>query len=142
MAEVAERIEGVVVGVLMGMDGAVPLVVFAGNLEAAAVPARTLSALGYEDIGAEVALLFEEGDPRRPLVVGRIVERACHLLLRTGLPLRLSDAAGLRTRRRRSAPCARIAAGRIPQRLCRLLHTVGDSLTFELFAHAGRGGLA
>ena len=74
MAEVAERIEGVVVGVLMGMDGAVPLVVFAGNLEAAAVPARTLSALGYEDIGAEVALLFEEGDPRRPLVVGRIVE--------------------------------------------------------------------
>jgi uncharacterized protein involved in type VI secretion and phage assembly len=25
-------------------------------------------------VGAEVALLFQEGDPRRPLIVGRIVE--------------------------------------------------------------------
>jgi uncharacterized protein involved in type VI secretion and phage assembly len=49
-------------------------VVFAGNPEAAAVPARSLAALDYAAIGAEVALLFEDGDPRRPLIVGRIVE--------------------------------------------------------------------
>lgn len=74
MAEVVERIEGVVVGVLLGFEGDHPLVVFAGNPSEAAIPARTLAPLGYEDIGAEVALLFEQGDARRPLVVGRIVD--------------------------------------------------------------------
>jgi hypothetical protein len=74
MAEVRERIEGVVIGVLMGFEGGAPLVVFAGNPSEAAVPARTLAALDYGAIGAEVALLFEAGDPARPLIVGRIVE--------------------------------------------------------------------
>ena len=36
-------------------------------------PARTTAALTPDDVGREVALLFEGGDPARPLVVGRLV---------------------------------------------------------------------
>jgi hypothetical protein len=70
----AIRIDGVVIGVLMGFaaDG-VPLVVFPGNPSEAALPARTTAALTPEDVGREVALLFEGGDPALPLVVGRLV---------------------------------------------------------------------
>ena len=66
MTETLERIEGVVIGVLMGFDADAPLVVFAGNPREAAVPARSLAALDYAAIGAEVALLFEDGDPLAP----------------------------------------------------------------------------
>jgi hypothetical protein len=76
MSDTLERIEGVVIGVLMGFDDGRPLVVFAGNPRAAAVPARSLAELDYAAIGAEVALLFEAGDPARPLIVGRIVDPA------------------------------------------------------------------
>ena len=74
MSEVRERIEGVAIGVLMGLEDGVPLVVFPGNPREAAIRARSLAALDYGMIGAEVALLFEGGDPERPLIVGRIVE--------------------------------------------------------------------
>jgi hypothetical protein len=74
MAETAQRIEGVAIGVLMGFEGGAPLVVFPGNPCEAAVPARSLAPLDYGMIGAEVALLFEGGDPFRPLIVGRLVE--------------------------------------------------------------------
>lgn len=73
MDEVRERIDGVAIGMLLGFVDGRPLVVFPGNRAAAGVPARSLAPLGPEDLGAEVALLFEEGDPGRPLVVGRIV---------------------------------------------------------------------
>ena len=76
MAKVRERIEGVVIGVLMGFDGGRPLVVFSGNPKETALPARSLVELLPQAIGAEVALLFQEGDPGRPLIVGRIVEPA------------------------------------------------------------------
>ena len=53
---------GVVIGVLMGFaaDGA-PLVVFAGNREDMAVPVRTTARRGTDDVGRDVALLFEGG---------------------------------------------------------------------------------
>ncbi|MCT7374152.1 DUF6484 domain-containing protein [Chelativorans salis] len=76
MAKVRERIEGVVIGVLMGFDGAKPLVVFAGNPKETALPARSLVELSPEALGAEVALLFEGGNPAKPLIVGRIVAPA------------------------------------------------------------------
>ncbi|MFO1049136.1 MAG: DUF6484 domain-containing protein [Geminicoccaceae bacterium] len=68
------RIDGVVIGVLMGFaaDGA-PLVVYPGNQAEAAVPARSTAVLAPDDVGREVALLFEGGDPARPLVVGRLI---------------------------------------------------------------------
>ncbi|HRO10394.1 DUF6484 domain-containing protein [Amaricoccus sp.] len=76
MTTTLERIDGVVIGALVGFEAEVPLVVFAGNPRDAAVPARTLAPLDYAAIGAEVALLFEAGDPARPLIVGRIVDPA------------------------------------------------------------------
>jgi hypothetical protein len=74
MSSVLERIEGVVIGMFLGFDGESPLVVFPGNPQETAIPARSLTELNSAMIGAEVALLFQEGDPGRPLIVGRIVE--------------------------------------------------------------------
>lgn len=75
MAELLNRIDGVVIGVFLGFDGERPLVVFPGNPRQTAMPARSLAELAAEMIGAEVALLFEGGDPERPLIVGRVVGR-------------------------------------------------------------------
>ncbi|WFP62582.1 DUF6484 domain-containing protein [Mesorhizobium sp. WSM4904] len=69
-----ERIEGVVIGVFLGFSNDGPLVVFPGNPKDTALPARSLAELTSEMIGSEVALLFQEGDVTRPLIVGRIVE--------------------------------------------------------------------
>ncbi len=67
------RIDGVVIGVLMGIDtSGAPLVVFPGNLCEAAVPAKSTLPLERGDIGAELALMFEAGDARRPIVMGRM----------------------------------------------------------------------
>lgn len=74
MTRTIKRIEGVVIGVFLGFDGAAPLVVFPGNPRDTALAARSLAELSADMVGAEVALLFEGGDPGRPLIVGRIVE--------------------------------------------------------------------
>ncbi|ESY73602.1 hypothetical protein X743_11880 [Mesorhizobium sp. LNHC252B00] len=74
MARTKERIEGVVIGVFLGFGQEAPLVVFPGNPNETAMPARSLAELTSDMIGVEVALLFQDGDPNRPLIVGRIVE--------------------------------------------------------------------
>lgn len=72
--DAAPRIDGVMVGALVGFapDGR-PMVVFPGNPGEGALAARSTAVLGPSDLGASVALLFEGGDPLRPLVVGRLV---------------------------------------------------------------------
>jgi hypothetical protein len=74
MSDVLERIEGVVIGLLLGFDDGAPLVVFPGNPREEALRARSLAELTPAMVGAEVALLFEGGDPTRPLIVGRVVD--------------------------------------------------------------------
>ncbi|MBZ9734245.1 MULTISPECIES: D-lyxose/D-mannose family sugar isomerase [unclassified Mesorhizobium] len=76
MSEVMSRIDGVVIGLFLGFDDARPLVVFPGNPKEAALPARSLAELSSGMIGSEIALLFENGDPLKPLIVGRIVDPA------------------------------------------------------------------
>lgn len=74
MTKTLRRIEGVAIGIFLGFDADSPLVVFPGNPQETAMPARSVAELTSEMIGAEVALLFQEGDPNRPLIVGRIVD--------------------------------------------------------------------
>jgi hypothetical protein len=76
MGNVVERIYGVVIGLFLGFDDQGPLVVFPGNPEDVALRARSLVELDQAMIGSEVALLFQDGDPRHPLIVGPIVEPA------------------------------------------------------------------
>jgi hypothetical protein len=68
------RLDEVVLGVLVGFtDSGAPLVDFPGNPQDNAVSARTTVELSQEDIGREVALLFEKADPRKPILIGPIV---------------------------------------------------------------------
>jgi hypothetical protein len=69
-------VDGVVIGLLLGFEKDAPLVVFPGNPQDHAVVARSLTRLSAEDVGSEVALLFEDGDLERPLIIGRIIEPA------------------------------------------------------------------
>jgi hypothetical protein len=72
--DVARRLDGVVVGALVGFtDLGAPLVDFPGNLQDNAISARTTAELSSDDVGREVALLFEEADPSRPILIGPIV---------------------------------------------------------------------
>jgi uncharacterized protein DUF6484 len=66
------RVAGAVVGVLIGFqdDGRTPLVIFPGQAGDAATPARTAQDLYRAHIGRDVVLVFENADPRRPIIVG------------------------------------------------------------------------
>lgn len=67
------RIDGIAIGILSGFnERREPLVVFPGNGEAVARVARSTVALVAEDAGCEIALMFENGDPSSPLIIGRI----------------------------------------------------------------------
>ena len=65
--------EGTRVGRLIGFRGTYePLVTYPGQPGSAALGARAAVDLCPEHIGQEVVLVFEDGDPRRPLVAGRV----------------------------------------------------------------------
>lgn len=72
--DIKNRLDGVVIGLLMGFSDGAPLVVFPCNTKDHAIPARSLTPLSGDDTGTEVALLFEDGDLARPLIIGRIIE--------------------------------------------------------------------
>ena len=69
------RLDGVVIGALVGFaEDGVPLVDFSGNPQDSPVLARTIAVLSREDVGREVALLFEGTDPAKPILIGLIVQ--------------------------------------------------------------------
>ena len=74
MEKVSDRIDGVVIGALLGFGDNGPLVIFPGNPVETAQPARSLCELSADMIGCEVALLFQDGNPHRPLIIGRIID--------------------------------------------------------------------
>lgn len=71
--QVTPHIHDLEVGVLVGLsDDGTPLVTFASNPLAAAAIARATLDLQSGDVGCSVALLFEKGDPCKPVVIGRM----------------------------------------------------------------------
>lgn len=67
------QLDGVVIGVLMGFTKAgLPLVAFPGNPNETGLAAHSTSVFNQNDIGCQVALLFEGADSQRPIVIGRI----------------------------------------------------------------------
>lgn len=69
--EQTTKIDGVAVGRLVEAGG--PLLVdFPGNPSSKPLPARSAAQILPEDSGAEVALLFENGDPLKPIIVGKM----------------------------------------------------------------------
>ncbi|WP_295399610.1 DUF6484 domain-containing protein [uncultured Thiocystis sp.] len=71
-------VPGVVVGEIVAMtnEGRTPLVLYPGQPGTAALPARTVVDLHGAHIGHNVALMFEEGNPGKPIVMGMLREHA------------------------------------------------------------------
>ena len=69
----ATKLDGVVIGVLMSFtEAGFPLVAFPGNQSETGIAAHSTTRFKSDDIGCQVALLFEGGDPQRPIVIGRM----------------------------------------------------------------------
>jgi len=77
LREPAPSLAGIVIGELAGItnDGRTPLVLFAGQRGSAAVAARTIVDLHGPHIGGQVVLMFDGGDPARPVIMGVLRER-------------------------------------------------------------------
>ena len=66
-------IAGVLIGRLVDLgESGEPLVDFPGNTSKNSLPAHSIVPLEKGSIGREVVLMFEEGDPHRPVVMGLV----------------------------------------------------------------------
>jgi len=71
LAEAERGVPEVVLGRLTGIDDkGQPLVEFLGNAAGRPLAALTTASVGPDAVGRDVALLFVDGDPKRPLLVG------------------------------------------------------------------------
>jgi hypothetical protein len=77
VAAKSETIPGVVIGELVALtdDGRTPLVTYTGQPDTAAQRARSVVDLHGPHIGQPVVLMFENGDPARPIVMGVLRQR-------------------------------------------------------------------
>jgi uncharacterized protein DUF6484 len=70
----AIQLEAVTVGQLVGItEGGDLLVDFAANAQDKPIVARTTIHLGADDVGRDIVLVFENGDPTKPIVMGGLV---------------------------------------------------------------------
>src|SRR5215475_10952654 len=66
-------IQGIVIGTLAGLSqSGAPVVDFPENTVGRALLARSTVAVGEDQVGQDIALMFENGDTRRPIVIGLI----------------------------------------------------------------------
>ncbi|MEN3332481.1 MAG: hypothetical protein V7641_1846 [Blastocatellia bacterium] len=67
------QFNGIIVGILVGLkETGTPLVDFPTNICNGPIAARSTVALTGRDLGREIVLAFEEGHPKRPVVMGLI----------------------------------------------------------------------
>ena len=68
-----ENINGVVIGCVAGQSASGDVLVdYPHNIAGRPVPAQTIADLLPTDIGRKAALMFQGGDPRRPILMGLI----------------------------------------------------------------------
>lgn len=71
-----ERIEGIVVGEIVSINNSGKISVnFPENPFKRELSARSTASFSKDDIGSEVALMFEGGDLRKPIIIGRMFQQ-------------------------------------------------------------------
>jgi len=82
-------IDGAVVGHLVGLEHpGEPIVDFPGNPSDELVVAISALELTSDDVGREVVLIFEEGDPSRPIVLGFVCRGGKGQAISSEMPLK------------------------------------------------------
>lgn len=73
----APKIAGVLIGQLVDLgEAGEPLVDFPGNASTKPLAALSILALRKSIVGRKVVLMFEDGDPLRPVVMGLVQDRS------------------------------------------------------------------